>query len=102
MPNPILALVLTALSSVVFAASPTAGGGSVESRVAAQNALFEEYYQADLKTHPQRATSYGDYRYNDQLDQISLAAIKELHAADESYLARLQAIGTGGFSGQDL
>jgi uncharacterized protein (DUF885 family) len=102
MRNLILALVFTALSSTAFAASPTAGGGSVASRIAAQNALFEEYYQADLKTHPQRATSYGDYRYNDQLDQVSLAAIKELHAADESYLARLQAIETSGFSEQDL
>ncbi|HEY1313702.1 MAG TPA: DUF885 domain-containing protein [Steroidobacteraceae bacterium] len=102
MRNLILALVFTALSSTACAASATAGAGSIESRIAAQNALFEEYYQAELKTHPQRATSYGDYRYNDQLEQISLAAIKELHAADESYLARLQAIDTGSFSEQDL
>jgi hypothetical protein len=26
--------------------------GSVDSRVAAQNALFEEYYQSELETHP--------------------------------------------------
>jgi uncharacterized protein (DUF885 family) len=100
MRHPILVLVLTALSSAAFGAFP--GGGSVESRVAAQNALFEEYYETELKNHPQRATSYGDYRYNDQLDQISLAAIKALHAADESYLKRLQAIETRGFLGQDL
>jgi uncharacterized protein (DUF885 family) len=102
MRNLILVLVFTALSATACAASAAAGGATIESRIAAQNALFEEYYQAELKTHPQRATSYGDYRYNDQLEQISLAAIKELHAADESYLARLQAIDTGSFSEQDL
>jgi uncharacterized protein (DUF885 family) len=73
----------------------------VEARVAAQNALFEEQYQSDLKAHPERATAYGDYRYNDQLDQVSLAAIDVRHAADVDFLARLRAIPTGGFAEQD-
>ena len=49
---------------------------SVASRLAAQNALFEEQYQADLKASPLTATSYGDYRYNDQLDDASLAEVE--------------------------
>ena len=61
----------------------------VESRIAAQNALFKEQYQSDLKAHPQRATAFADYRYNDQLDDRSLAAIEKQHAADEAFLARL-------------
>ena len=44
-------------------------------RLAAQNALFDEQYESDLKNSPERATSFGDYRYNDQLGQYSLAAI---------------------------
>ena len=41
----------------------------IADRVAKQNALFEEYYQAGLKNFPERATSYGDYRYNPQAVQ---------------------------------
>src|SRR5271155_4090556 len=75
---------------------------SVASRVAAQNALFEEQYQADLKASPLTATSYGDYRYNDQLDQVSMAEAEREHATDEKFLARLKAISTAGFDEQDL
>jgi len=74
---------------------------SVAVRIAAQNELFDEQYEADLKAHPERATAYGDYRYNDQLDQYSLEAIAAQHAADQSYLARLKAISPDGFPEQD-
>src|SRR5271154_4898663 len=74
---------------------------SVPARLAAQNALFEEYYQADLLAHPERATAIGDYRYNDRLDDYSPAAILRQHERDESYLARLNAISTEGFAEQD-
>ena len=39
-------------------------------RVAAQNALFEEQYETGLRNFPERATSYGDYRYNDKLPAL--------------------------------
>src|SRR5271170_2942217 len=70
---------------------------SVDSRLAAQNALFEELYQADLKNTPERATAFGDYRYNDQLSDRSLAAIERRHTSDVTYLDRLKAISTSGF-----
>jgi uncharacterized protein (DUF885 family) len=70
-------------------------------RLAAQNAVFEEEYQSDLKAHPERATAYGDYRYNNQLDDYSLAGIAYEHATDESFLGRLAAIQTTGFPEQD-
>src|SRR5450432_2437082 len=75
---------------------------SVEPRIAAQNALFEEYYEADLKAHPERATAYGDYRYNDRLDEYSLAALASQHATDQKFLARLEAIPTDRLPEQDL
>ncbi len=75
---------------------------SVAERLAAQNALFAEEYQADLKAHPEQATSYGDYRYNDQLNDESLAGLAYQHATDEAFLARLKAIPTDGFSEQDV
>src|SRR6202041_357986 len=66
-----------------------------------QNALLEEEYQAELRAHPERATAYGDYRYNDQLDDDSLAALAYNHATDLAFIARLDAIATDGFSEQD-
>jgi len=74
---------------------------SVAARLAAQNALFAEQYESDLKAHPERATAFGDYRYNDQLDDISLAAVNAQHERDQSFLKRLNAISTTGFPEQD-
>jgi len=70
-------------------------------RLAAQNALFEEYYETDLRNFPLRATAYGDYRYNDQLGEYSLKAIFQRHKTDEDFLSQIQAISTDGFSDQD-
>jgi uncharacterized protein (DUF885 family) len=89
--------------ALFFASSSMAAPvDSVASRLAAQNALFEEQYQSDLKSSPQTATSYGDYRYNDQLDNVSMAEAAREHATDETFLARLKAIPTVGFGEQDL
>jgi uncharacterized protein (DUF885 family) len=71
-------------------------------RLATQDALFEELYQADLKNAPERATAYGDYRYNNQLADRSLAAVERRHASDVAYLDRLKAIPTAGFPEQDI
>jgi uncharacterized protein (DUF885 family) len=74
---------------------------TVAARIALQNALFDEEYESDLKLSPESATEFGDYRYNDQLDQVSLAAAAEQHAADQAFLTRLRAISTAGFPEQD-
>src|SRR5215470_16520337 len=73
----------------------------VAERLAAQNALFDERYEWELRNFPERATAYGDYRYNDQLRDYSLDGIMRFHEAHQSMLARLQAISTEGFSDQD-
>jgi uncharacterized protein (DUF885 family) len=70
-------------------------------RLAAQNALFEEQYESDLRNFPERATAFGDYRYNDKLADYSLAAIAQRNETNRAFLSRLQAIPTTGFSGQD-
>ena len=75
---------------------------AVADRVAQQNALFEEYFQAGLKNAPERATSLGDYRYNNLLAQYSLKAIADQHAEADAFLARLEGISTDGMSEQDL
>ena len=73
----------------------------VADRLATQNALFEEQYESDLREFPERATAFGDYRYNDKLADHSLAAIVQHHKMDQAFLARLKAISTAGFSDQD-
>ena len=88
-------LVICSFSAAAKAPEPAAA------RIAAQNALFEEQYQSDLKRHPERATAVGDYRYNDQLDDYSPAGFQLQHALDEDFLARLGAISTAGFPEQD-
>ena len=76
--------------------------GDVTARVMAQNALFEEYYQAGLKNSPERATSLGDYRYNSLLGEVSLAQIAREHAQSDDFLARLKAISTDGMTETDM
>jgi uncharacterized protein (DUF885 family) len=73
----------------------------VADRLAAQNALFEEQYESDLRNFPERATAFGDYRYNDKLADRSLDAIAQYHKTDQVFLARLEAIPSTGFSDQD-
>jgi len=70
-------------------------------RVAAQNAIFDDYYESELRNFPERATSFGDYRYNDKLDDYSLDGIMQHHKTDEDFLARINAIPTTGFADQD-
>lgn len=74
---------------------------SVESRLAQQNALFDEQYESDLKANPELATAYGDYRYNDRLNDYSLAGEASAHQRDEEFLARLKAIPVAGFAEHD-
>ena len=91
----LLFLVVLAVSAFAQNIKPVA------ERVAAQNALFDEQYESDLRNFPERATAYGDYRYNDKLEDHSLDAIARRHKADEDFRTRLEAIPAAGFSDQD-
>lgn len=95
---------LLALSALVLAVTPIgyAQTSSLESRLAAQNALFDDAWQAGLKMNPALATAVGDYRYNDQLGDYSLAASAARHQRDLDDLAKIKAIDAAGFPEQDL
>src|SRR6202521_648156 len=73
----------------------------VADRVAAQNAIFDDYYESELRNFPERATAFGDYRYNDKLDDYSLDGVTQHHKTDQSFLVRIQAVATTGFADQD-
>jgi len=90
-------VLLVVVTSPLFAQTPK----PVAERLAEQNALFDEQYETDLKNSPERATAFGDYRYNDRLNDFSLEGIQQRHQTDESFLKRLEAISTTGFSDQD-
>jgi len=89
---------------LVVALSSAAMGQTapVAERVAEQNKLFDEFYETSLKNSPERATSYGDYRYNSLLGQYSLAEIARQHAESDGFLRRLKAIPTDGMADSDL
>jgi uncharacterized protein (DUF885 family) len=89
--------VLLAIAGSAFAQNLS----PVADRLAAQNALFEEQYESDLRNFPERATAFGDYRYNDKLAEYSLDAIAKRHQTDVTFLTRLEAIPSTGFSDQD-
>ena len=89
-------IVLIAVAS--FAQQPPT---SVDSRLAAQNALFTEFWETNLKLNPTLATQVGDYRYNDKLGDYSLAGTTRQHEINESFLKRIKAISAEGFSEED-
>lgn len=90
-----------AVASSAFAQTKPVAMAPLADRVAAQNALFEEYYQNGLKNSPERATSMGDYRYNALLGHEGLADVRREHAEADAFLARLKAIPTTGMSDSD-
>ncbi len=100
---------LAAACSVVAQTAPSATGSTsglsdhsdLAARVAAQNALFEQYYQDELRESPELATTLGDYRYNDRLADVSLAAATRQHATADTFLARAKAISTDGMGDTD-
>ena len=88
----------------LFAAAPFVFAQNlkpVADRLAAQNAIFDEQYESDLHAFPERATAFGDYRYNDKLAERSLAAVINQNQIDRNFLSRIEAIPTTGFSDQD-
>jgi uncharacterized protein (DUF885 family) len=93
----IISTVVLALASSAFAQV-----APVAERVTKQNALFDEFYETGLKNSPEQATAFGDYRYNSQLGQYSLAEIERRHAEADEFLTRLKEIATDGMSDKDL
>src|SRR6266702_8716399 len=93
---------LLSWSAVLCWTSAGAKTSPVECRLAEQNALFEEQYESDLKARPEAATAFGDYRYNDQLSDVSIAGVNSQNGRDLDFLKRLNAISTAGVREQDV
>ncbi len=93
--------ILPGLLLVSLAVSAQPSASSVTARVAQQNALFEQYFQTQLKNSPEFATTLGDYRYNSRLSNVSLAETRRQHEEDDVFLTRLKAVSTDGMADVD-
>ena len=94
--HPLAAATLFVAASLHAQSTPSAAA-----RLASQKTLFAESWETNLKLSPTLATAVGDYRYNDQLGDNSLAAITRRHDINAAYLARIKAISPEGFSEED-
>ena len=82
-------------------AAPASPSASLDDRRKALNDLFHDYWEDQLKTNPEFASTIGDLRYNDQIDDYSVAAINDELAREQRFLLRLAAIDSTGFSDQE-
>jgi len=71
---------------------------SIQANRKALNALFEDYWQDQLKHDPELASTLGDNRYNDQIGDYSVKAVNDALAREENFLTQLAAIDPAGFS----
>ena len=81
-------LLIPAVSSAAASAEPMAR-------------LCDEFWQGTLKAIPTEATSLGDHRYDDQLDDNTPAGFAREHKRLESVLARARAIDAKSLSPAD-
>jgi uncharacterized protein (DUF885 family) len=82
-------------------ANPAATPAFIEANRKALNAIFEDYWQDQLKHDPELASSMGDKRYNDQITDYSVRAVNDALAREENYLTQLAAIDPAGFTDQE-
>jgi uncharacterized protein (DUF885 family) len=74
---------------------------SVQDRSQQLAALFQQMWEAGLKRSPEFASSLGDRRYNDQLSDLSPAAINLEQQQNHEYLLQLEQIDTTGLTAQE-
>jgi uncharacterized protein (DUF885 family) len=75
--------------------------GSEAAKPSPLDGLCEEYWQAYLRSHPTSATSIGDHRYDDRLEDLSPAARDAWTKQLEGFLARANAMQEGALSPAD-
>jgi uncharacterized protein (DUF885 family) len=90
------------LGQAAWAQTPGAAGGSgsVTARTAQLNRIFADYWEDQLKHQPEFASVLGDKRYDDQLSDLSVAAINADLARGAAYIQRLSEVDTTGLPEQ--
>jgi uncharacterized protein (DUF885 family) len=73
----------------------------IESRRTQLLSLFDEEWQYELRSNPEMATSIGDKRYNDRLNDRSPQFYQSDLEARRKFLDRFEAVNPDGLSAQD-
>ena len=63
--------------------------------------LLDEQWEYTMRTNPEYASILGDKRFNDQVSDVSEAAVRKDLAETKRFLTRFEAIRTAGFSEQE-
>ncbi|MGO4223285.1 DUF885 family protein [Lysobacter sp. TAF61] len=93
----------TETASAPAPAASTAATQNSQAKADQLNKLYADYWEANLKFNPLAATFQGDPRYNDQLpDYYSAQYREQTKQFTSEWLAKVEAIGSEGLSGQDL
>ena len=89
--------------SAPVAAAPVATTAAAATDTSQQlHALFENYFEDDLRANPLRATYIGDHRYDDQLpNSIGPEYLAAARALNQKYLAAIRAIDPRGLAPAD-
>ena len=98
---PVLAAAALLLLVPVPALRSQAPAAPVEANRKALNAIFEDYWEDNLKHSPEFASTLGDKRYNDQIADYSVKAVNDGLAREENFLMRLAAIDPAGLTDQE-
>ena len=87
-----------ALMPLLILLSPSAGAQTASPKLAK---LCDDFWQEHLEASPVTATSLGDKRYDDRLDDITPAGITADRKRLEAVLARAKAIPEGSLNPRD-
>ena len=98
-----LLVAITLWSSALPAQKTQAAGkaADIENRRNQLLSLFDEEWQYELRADPEMATSLGDNRYNDRLNDRSLEFYQSDLEARRKFLTRFEAIDPSGLAAQD-
>jgi uncharacterized protein (DUF885 family) len=89
------------LALVLMTQAQNPSVSSLETRRKALKDLIAEEWEYRMRTNPEYASILGDKRYNDQVSDLSLAAVEQRQRDARAFLQRFQAIDTTGFSDQE-
>jgi uncharacterized protein (DUF885 family) len=97
----LLFLVSTIVISAAARPQPAPTAPSVEANRKALNSVFNDYWEDRLKHDPEFASSIGDKRYNDKIDDQSIKAVNDTLEREQNFLLRLAAIDDAGLTDQE-
>src|SRR5689334_19062967 len=101
MRNVFLAVGLLLAAVPLFTITRREATPNLEQRRTALNGLIADEWEYEMRESPEFATVVGDYRYNDQWSDGSLAHVRQQRADLQNWLSRFEAVDTAGFPEQE-